>query len=336
MRIVRFSWCASLAWVIFSSLSFVAMAAEPEVTSTRQIGELSWMENYSDAYREAVNQHKQLLILFRDNKHPENTADLEKKILAHEELQPILETFVRVELPLDVLAPPKPKLEATLVDSKASEQKTDGVKPAVAALETTPAVAPAKVEEEAPQKLLEAHAFHHMRRLPGLAIIDLMDKKDALFGQVVSACPVDEWNFTTPASLQTVLELPRGRLTQRVLVYVLRTHPERPLSVWGTSKLWLAEQARHHSNLMAQYYSVGHHDWGNRSALIGQTLGSYPSEVASLGGGATILQAAHSAVQIWRSSGVHWGMMISPNRFFGYDMVQASNGTWYATGIFVQ
>lgn len=268
---------------------------------TRQIGELAWHTDYSAAYRQARTEHKQLLMFFRDEMDLLTAGKLEQEVLSKTELKEPLNHFVRLVLPTTTLAP-LPK------DAK---------------------------PEEKPVRLLEYTAFSHMHNHAGLAILDLVDEKDHLFGKVVSAHPFSSNTLGSTGSVRVMLELPRGTITQRTLTYVLRTHPEQPVSAWGKGDFILYEQCRIAAQLMANYNSVGHHDWGNRSAFVGSQFGSSPMEVASIGGGSTLFEAAQSAVNVWRGSGVHWGMMITPNRFFGYDMVQAPNGTWYANGIFV-
>ena len=202
----------------------------------------------------------------------------------------------------------------------------------------TSAVAPAAKDakpDDKPRQLLEYTAFAHMEKQAGLAVLDLVDEKDHVYGKVVSAHPFSSNTLGSAGTVRVMLELPRGTITQRTLTYVLRTHPEQPASVWGRGDLFLFEQCRSASQLMVNYGSVGHHDWGNRSSYVGGHFGSSPMEVASMGGGSNLFEVAHSVVNLWRGSGVHWGMMITPNRFFGYDMVQSPNGTWFANGIFV-
>ncbi|MDB5391877.1 MAG: hypothetical protein JWM11_7523 [Planctomycetaceae bacterium] len=270
----------------------------PEV---RVIGELPWHIDYSAAYRQANTEHKQLLLFFRSEKDLLTAGQLEQNALSRPELKDSLSKFVRVVLFTSAVAPvdkdPKP-------DTK-------------------------------PVKLLDFPCFAHMQGQPGLAIVDLQDKNDHLFGKCISAHPFTSNTLNSVGTVKTMLELPRGTITQRTLTYVLRTHPEQPASVWGQGNPLLFEQCRVASQLMVNYGSVGHHDWGNRSAYVGGQFGSSPMEVASMGAGNTLFEVAHSVVNLWRGSGVHWGMMITPNRHFGYDMVQSPSGTWFANGIFV-
>lgn len=295
------AWTGCLTWCVLAIVTARADDVKP-AENIRRIGDLEWHTSYTNAYRQAKEEHKQLVLFFRDEKDLLTAAKLEEDALAKPELKEPLARLVRVVINTTTLAP----------------------------------AAKAAKPEDKPAKLLDYSCFTHMQKQAGLAIVDLVDDKDHLFGKCVSAHPFSSNTLANYSTVKIMLELPRGTITQRTLTYVLRTHPEQPASVWGQGDPMLFEQCRSASQLMVNYGSVGHHDWGNRSALVGGHFGVSPMEVASIGGGATLFEAAQSAVNVWRGSGVHWGMMITPNRFFGYDMVQAPNGTWFANGIFVQ
>jgi len=254
---------------------------------------LSWHNDYSAAYSAAKTEKKQLLIVFKNDQ----LNEFERLALNNEELFPLLNKVVRVMLPLDATVPP------------------------------------AEGTSEKEEKLLSQSAFAQMYGKPGFAMIDLSDNADPFYGHVVSAHPLDTVYQTNVDLLRAVLELPRGSATQRALVLAVRSHPEAPQSVYGNADPFLMSQSTYHSQLMVQYGSVGHHDWGTRSAEISARLGS-PSEVAASAGSDNILEAAREAVDMWRGSGVHWGMISSPHQYYGYDMVRSPGGGWFATGIF--
>lgn len=268
----------------------------PEV---RKIGDLPWHTDYSAAYLQAVAEHKQMLMFFRSDKDLLTAGQLEQNVLSRPELRDPLSKFVRVVLFTSATAP-------------LAKDAKPGTKP---------------------MRLLDYPCYAHMHGQAGLAIVDLQTKGDPLFGHCISAHPFSSNTLGSVGTVKIMLELPRGTITQRTLTYVLRTHPEQPASVWGQGHPVLFDQCRHASQLMVNYGSVGHHDWGTRSAYVGGQLGSSPMEVASMGSGNNLFEVAHSAVNLWRGSGVHWGMMITPCRHFGYDMVQSPNGTWYANGL---
>lgn len=275
-----------------------ATAATPETPKLEQsIGKLGWQTDYAPAYREAQKDKKQLLLFFHDGKNP--SVQFEQKVLTDAELTPVLKKFVRVMLPID-------------------------------------AVAPADWDKEnAGKKLMDLPAFVEMEHLPGVAIIDLVDKNDSYYGRVVSAHTLTDAEWIPAPLCKLILELPRGSITQRAITYVVRTHPSQPQSAWGHAHPFLMHQAHLHSQLMVQYGGVGHHDWGTRSAEVAAQLGSSPQEVAASAGSERVLPAAREAVNMWSGSGVHWGMVSSPQNQFGYDMVRSPGGGWFATGIFV-
>jgi len=262
-------------------------------TGELTVGKPTWHDDYAAAYKEAKEQKKQLLIVFRN----EELKGFEQSALDNDRLVPLLNKVVRVKVPLDA------------------------------------AIVVAESKQETPQKLLDLPAFSQMYKKPGFAIIDLTDEKAPYYAQVVSSHPLNTVYQTNADLLRNVLLLPNATATQRALVLAVRTHPEVPQSATGIAEPFLMEQARHHSQLMVNYGSVGHHDWGTRSAEVSARLGS-PSEVASMGSSENLLEAAREALDLWRGSGVHWGMVVTPHQYFGYDMVRSPGGGWYATGIF--
>ena len=267
--------------------------APAEVKIETPAAKLDWHDNYTDAYQQAKTEKKQLLIVF-------SNADLkgfEQTALNDEKVQPLLNKVVRVKLPLDAEVP-----AAEGSDAKA-------------------------------EKLLDQPAFGQMYKKPGFAVIDLTDDKTSYYGHVVSAHPLNTVYQTNTDLLRTVLQLPKATATQRALVLAVLSHPEAPQSATGAAEPFLMEQARHHSQLMVNYGSVGHHDWGTRSSEVSARLGS-PSEVAAMAFSENILEAGREAIDMWRGSGVHWGMVVTPHQYYGYDMVRSPGGGWYATGIF--
>ncbi|HVW00836.1 MAG TPA: thioredoxin family protein [Planctomycetaceae bacterium] len=274
-----------------------------EAAPQRKIGELDWHTDYASAYRAAQEQHKQLFIFFRDPREAIVAAAFERNVLAHPELVAPLKKAVRVVVPVSYQMPKE-------------EKEGEESKPAV--------------------RLLDHTSFVHMHKKPGLAVIDLVDSKDAIYGQVISAHPFTQGQHYTLNPVKVILGLPRATITQRALVYAVRMHPEAPQSTRGIGHPYMFAQANEHSKLMAQYGSVGHHDWGNRSARVASVVGGGPVEVAGTSWNSSSLNdAARECIEQWRGSGVHWGMVAAPQGKYGYDMVQAPGGAWYATGIFV-
>jgi hypothetical protein len=87
---------------------------------------------------------------------------------------------------------------------------------------------------------------------------------------------------------------------------------------------------QHHADIIASSRRLG--------GEVGEALGNASEVVAEswgmVVGGETVLEAAFSCVDAWRHSSGHWGAVSRPHRYFGYDIAQGGNGTWYATGIF--
>jgi hypothetical protein len=136
---------------------------------------------------------------------------------------------------------------------------------------------------------------------------------------------------------RVILTLPPGTLTQRTLIYAVRTHPEKPRSAHGRLHPNLGREARWHSGLMARIRRSGHHHWETRFHRInGQIPGGLTAtEVAAESWpGQSLLAAAIECVRCWRLSSGHWRAVRASHPYYGYDMKRGSNGVWYATGIF--
>ena len=94
-----------------------------------------------------------------------------------------------------------------------------------------------------PLRLLGHHAFSELQGQAGLAIIDLRDADSRYFRQVVSIFPFHAGRTLDSFQLRTLLTLPSGSLTQRTLVFAVRTHPERPQSALASWHPVLAAEA---------------------------------------------------------------------------------------------
>jgi len=186
-------------------------------------------------------------------------------------------------------------------------------------------------------RLLEHEGFREMLGRPGIAIIDLANVDTRLYNAVVSVFPFSEKLRYTPEHFRVILELPAGTLTQRTLIYAVRTHPERPASADGQFLPNLAEEAESHSDYQARIRRQGHHFWERRFHRINARLpaGCTSREVcAESWPGENLVEAAVECVRCWRLSSGHWSAVRARHLFFGYDMKRGANGIWYATGIF--
>ncbi len=271
---------------------------EPEPIVLRTIGKLDWHVDYSAAYREAREARKMLFVFFRDESHP-RIADLyEHDILSHADAQAALSEVVRVAVPLDTLCPT-----------------------------CNP--------DEAGQRMLTHGSFKFMYGRQGIAMIDLTNPGSEHHGQVVSAHPFTPGRYYTVHGTKIVLGLPQGTVTQRALIYAVRIHPASPMSATtGKCHGFMCKMANESSKLMAQYGSVGHHDWGNRYNNIAAQTGRSGSEVAAGAGNTHLIDAAIQVVEQWYGSPTHWGIMSAPSAIFGYDLVRDSAGNWWGTGVF--
>lgn len=188
-------------------------------------------------------------------------------------------------------------------------------------------------------RLLDQPAFREMLGLPGVAIVDLAHKGRPYYREVVSTFPFLNDRPYTREQLLIILTLPPGTLTQRTLIYAVRSHPERPQSADGIFDPILAAEAESHANYQARIGVQGHHFWETRfhRILSRLPLGLVPQEVcAESWPGQNLLESAIECVRCWRLSDGHWSAVARYHPFFGYDMKRGSNGVWYATGIFAK
>jgi hypothetical protein len=186
--------------------------------------------------------------------------------------------------------------------------------------------------------LLDHPAFSEMLRSPGLALIDMVESDGPLHRQVVSVFPFTRGPIS-PEHLIILLDLPRGSLTQRTLIFAVRTHPESPASTTGHLSHVLARETESHSTHQANITLQGHHNWSSRFHAINAELpgGLAAREVcAESWPGQNLLEAAVDCVHSWRQSPGHWDAVSSPHILFAYDMKRGKNGIWYATGLFAE
>jgi hypothetical protein len=183
--------------------------------------------------------------------------------------------------------------------------------------------------------LLKHAAFYEMLGQPGVAVIDLSSAAPRLHGYVVSTFPLTASLFYGPEQMLTILDLPGGTLTQRTLIYAVRTHAERPASASGSPDPRLLQEAESHSQCQAGMCLQGHHNWASRFQRISAFLGCTAREVcAESWPGQDLVDSAVECVRCWRCSPGHWNAVAARNCAFGYDMRRGANGVWYATGIF--
>jgi hypothetical protein len=262
-----------------------------------KVAELHWHEDYVEAIRTAERERRMLFVYFRDDE-----SDAEQKQFERE-----AQSSVRVRRKLGRFV--------------------------LARLSRRTAI---QVGDE-PVELLQHASFSTMYGREGIAIIDTTDATSRHFRQVVSAFPFSPRKRYDARRLSVILGLPRGTLTQRTLIYAVRTHPEAPQSTDGYWNDMLADEAQSHSQHQADIDVQGHHNWGSRFQRISARLpgGMVAVEVcAESWPGEELVDAAEECVHSWRQSSGHWGAVRERQPQFGYDMKLGSRAVWYATGIF--
>ncbi len=259
--------------------------------------ELDWHEDYQEAWQEAAEDGRMLLIYFHDVQSTAARRSFEQKTLAKPEIKARLVEFVLLRLPVDAATDFQGRL--------------------------TP--------------LLRHPAFAEMQGRSGIAIIDLAHRKASYYRYVVSTFPFTRGKYYRGPALEIILSLPPGTLTQRTMIYAVRTHPEAPASTQGNFNHVLAEEAKLQSDYQAKILVQGHQNWENRFHRINARLpgGATAQEVvAESWPNESLVDACVDCVDSWRQSPGHWNAVRSRHPLFGFDIKRGRNGIWYATGIF--
>jgi hypothetical protein len=262
-----------------------------------KVAELHWHEDYSEAIRTAERERRMLFVYFRNDDRDAEQEQFERDALSSVRVRRRLGCFVLARL------------------SRRTTVQVEGQ----------------------PVELLKHASFSTMYGRQGIAIVDTSDANSRHFRQVVSAFPFNVRKRYDARRLSVILGLPRGTLTQRTLIYAVRTHPEAPQSTSGRWDTMLAEEAESHSRHQAEIDNQGHHNWGHRFQRISARLpgGMVAVEVcAESWPGEELVDAAEECVNSWRQSSGHWGAVSTRQPHFGYDMKLGSRAVWYATGIF--
>jgi hypothetical protein len=260
--------------------------------------DIAWHDDYASARGRAIADGRMLLIYFHDAEPNAAQKAIETTSLANPNVIAGLKKFVAVRLTTDELI------------------SVDGEQ----------------------VRLIQHGAFSEMNDRQGIAIVDYQDSESEQFGQVVSAFPFKQGRYYRPHALNAMLELPKGTLTQRTMVFAVRMHPDGPRSTQGEFNAVLADEAELHSVHQARNRSQGHHRWGMRFQRISSRLSGAASRevVAESWGGESLVDACHECIRSWRQSSGHWGAVRSQHKMFAFDIKRGSNGVWYATGIFAE
>ncbi len=218
-----------------------ARTDSPETASAGQDTSEStvhWMNRYERAMTAAERQNKMLLIYFCNAGGNEVCNRFKAETLDSPQVRVKLRDYVCVQVPLD-----------------------------------------ASITVKAKQvKLLEHAAFHEMLDRPGIAIVDFRSADAKLRGSVVSVFPITQSLWYTPEQMAVILGLPSGTLTQRTLIYAVRTHPEHPASADSDFNADLAAEAQSHARYQGIHRSprapvLGVAFPAHRRPSAGQALG---------------------------------------------------------------
>jgi hypothetical protein len=278
------------------------LAADAGATAKTSPSQIVWQTDYRHAVNQAIDEHKMLVIYFEGPAGCSHCRNFETQTLATSEVEDQLSQFVTLKLPTNA---------EIIADGK-------------------------------PITLLRHAAFAEMLGRPGLAILDMTDKKSTHYHQVVSVLPFTSSKFASSAytskrAVSTLLTLPKGTLTQRTMVFAVRMHPEAPASTLGKLDTALTAEADSHSKHQASIGVQGHHNWDSRFQRINGKLPSgllAQEVVAESWPGENLVEACEDCVHSWRQSPGHWGAVRARHPVFAFDIKRGGNGIWYATGLF--
>jgi hypothetical protein len=269
-------------------------AAQTETTD--DLG-LSWHDDYRQAMSAAVEQQRNMFILFCQPGSNATQQAFERQALADpKSREKLIRELVLLKLPSNAVI-------------------TSGGKPL---------------------ELLKHAAFAEMVNHPGMAIIDLAHPQAEYYGHVVSTFPFMTGKYYKRPILSVVLNLPPGTLTQRTMIYAVRVHPEAPASTQGQFHRVLADEANRQSHYQAAILVQGHQNWDSRVHRIStrSPISSPQEVVAESWPSENLVDACIDCVDSWRQSPGHWEAVRSRHPVFGFDIQRGRNGIWYATGIF--
>lgn len=269
---------------------------------------LVWHQNYLDAYTEAAQQKRYLLMFFQEASVDSDSAVSTESVFAPG-MRPMLEQFIRVELPLDATVP---STDADFIEEQGDTSDL----------------------------LLNHRSFRHLGVQPGLAIVDLTDPASSDHARVVSAVPLPKEGAFGDLDLKLVLELPKGSISQRTLLYMIRRAvPDSSMSMREFSPV-LIELAHRNCRYMAHAERLGSFDESFREAQVIRSFGP-DSDLKQLlfatESKATIHDAAIQAVESWLQVSDSFDVLKKPAKAMGMDMFQADeSGRWYVTCFIVR
>ncbi|NQV24786.1 MAG: hypothetical protein HQ518_10495 [Rhodopirellula sp.] len=265
---------------------------------------LKWHRDYLAAYVEASLEKRYLLMFFREAVVGGEPLISTDSVFAPS-LRPILEQFSRVELPLNAAMP--------------APSHTNG----------------ADNDADLPNILLKHRSFRHLGARQGIAIVDLTDPASLNYARVVSVLPLPESGPFNSDELTLTLNLPKGSISQRTLLFAIRkTIPDSNLSMREFSPT-LIELARRNSRYMANAGQAGHFDQEIREQRIEAEFGpqaELKELVFATESDTTIHDAALQAVTSWIGTPESFEVLDTPATAMGMEMFQNSeSGRWFVT-----
>ncbi len=265
---------------------------------------LNWHTDYSAACEEAKSEKKMLLVDFVPHAGSDAQRGLEKFLHENEDVRTQLSDYVLVRVFDD---------ERVGVLNLGILRRSRG-------------------------QLISDPAFKHLGRKPGLAIIDYRDASQPYYGEVVTVLPFKNGKYYRwdNSNLTVALGLPAGTISQRMMVWAVRMHPEHPQSTVGKLSPAMAILATKHSAYQASIGVQGHQNWESRVQKVRfATHTSQASEVvAESWPNQDLIDSCIDCVLSWRQSPGHWAGVRGRHRLYAYDIRKGSNGIWYGTGIF--
>ncbi len=265
---------------------------------------LAWHSDYLAAYVEASQEKRYLLMLFRDAVFGGEPLAATDAVFAPS-MRPMLEQFSRVELPLNAAMP--------ILSDKDHEAQKTGL----------------------PNLLLKHRSFRHLGMHPGIAVIDLTDPGSPNHARVVTVLPLPESGQFQDDTLMLALNLPQGAISQRTLLFAIRsTVPDSSLSMRQFNPT-LVELAHRNSRYMANAGQAGSFDQKTRQQRIEQEFGpqaELKKLVFATESETTIHDAALQAVTSWIETSESFEVLDAPATAMGMDMFQNSeSGRWFVT-----
>ncbi len=300
------------AYVIVAALVLLPAAADaiqlPTFALFRNdcvnVAGLNWHTNYEDACDEVRLNHKMLLVNFVPSAGGDAQRGLEKFLHENDDVRAQLQGYVLVRV----------------FDNERVRGLRNGIL------------------RKNRDRIIDDPAFNHLGHTAGLAIIDYQHPKADYYGDVVTALPFKSGKYYRwkNSHLTVALGLPAGTITQRMMVWAVRIHPEKPLSTTGTMHPVLAQLATEHSAYQALVHVQGHQDWESRFHLVvaRSHAGTASEVVAESWENQDLIDSCIDCVASWRQSPGHWEGVSSRHKYYGYDIRKGTNGIWYGTGIF--